>query len=179
MGRVSKITEENKEPFRLFGNIDYKWYGVDNKYSDGEIKFYLRPMRVNEKARFTACEERLRKSLDYSGAYIRAGYTQKEVHCKTPKNLSNKEAAEFQKIQNEKWKNVVSCLAIDVDIQEEFATETMNIVLSCVDKVSVNGEERDFTIDMYQSITDESVIVKLVDNIKNASKITDGERLGL
>lgn len=182
-------TDVTKEPFRVFVDMSPKWVVLDKEGVD--MSFFVKPMNSPERAVFNASDRALNASLDYVGAYKRAGLTKEEVHD-IPSELGDvkdlegeeltKRCEEIQKWSdesNEKWALVTAKLTTDLGVQKQFAEVSRSTVVECVELVKIKGEDREFTFDMYEQIQDEEIKVWLLKVIKNVVNLTDGERVGL
>jgi len=168
--------DTTKEPFRLFGNTKPVWFDVEEDY---DVSFFIRPMSTPERAVYNASENALQASLDYVGAYKRAGLSADEVIGDVPKGLEGDALVAWSVTQNENWSKVTAKLTTDLDVQRQFAEVSRDTAVACVELVKINGAEREFTLDMYESIEDNDIRVWLIECIKKASTINEGERVGL
>ena len=177
--REVRVTEDyTAEPFRLFGNLEHKWFQVEDKRAT-DISFHIRPMKSSEKAVFKAAEEALRRSLDYNGAFIRAGVDKRLFDETNDKKLTAKEKEELKRKSDEGWASLQRNLLTDLEEVERFAEVSKATIVACVDKYKVGEFEKAFDEEVYEQITLESVKVWLLDCIEKSSTITEGERVGL
>jgi hypothetical protein len=167
---VVEMKDEPKVKFRLFNKLEHSWYVVPEEW--GDASFYIRPMKHSERSRLKNSEGIIGKIRDVKGAIDRSGVDGEKIN-------SIPESTEEKIEQIALYSKVMDNIIVDKDAEEEHQREVQRVMVSCISKVSIEGEETDFTDEVYESIDSDSLRFWLMDKIKTASELSDGERSGL
>jgi len=173
---MTEVKETAKTPFRLLGKIEHS----ERTYPECEgVSFSVRPMKTWERPVWENEKEIYEREFSIHRAMRKLGMTREQVFVIDSNGEATKDEAGNVVVRVDNYNAVVDSIAASAEAIKRIEIARREVILACVESVTIDGKKQDFTADLYDADLAKNVVSWLIEQIEYDSTIQQDEIAGL